>query len=144
MVGVGVGGAVTYLTQRTTQWTADRAEERRRAAARAEERRAEQIRTVPEFIRCALEAEGVAHARPPQWDVGDDWYRTARPAMDGLRIAEKSVELLCAPDLHPPTTAYARALNQAVWHERGEESLAGQLEPFKADFLAVARHGLSR
>ncbi|GHK01741.1 hypothetical protein SY2F82_35380 [Streptomyces sp. Y2F8-2] len=49
MVGVAVGGALTYLTQRTTQRAADRAEEQRRAAAQAEERRAEQIRTVLEF-----------------------------------------------------------------------------------------------
>ncbi|WP_406464623.1 hypothetical protein OH768_52300 [Streptomyces sp. NBC_01622] len=52
------------LTQRTTQRMAERAEERKRAGALAEERRAERIRTVLEFIRCALEAEGVAHARP--------------------------------------------------------------------------------
>ncbi|MGW7427028.1 hypothetical protein ACWGJB_44860 [Streptomyces sp. NPDC054813] len=134
---------MTYLTQRTTQRTADRAEEQRRAAVRAEERRTEQIRTVLEFIRCALEAEGVAHARPHQWAVGDDWYVTARPAMDGLRIAEKSIELLCAPGLYSPTTAYARALNQAVWQERDEGSLAEHLEPFKAEFLAVARRSLT-
>ncbi|MEU2555769.1 hypothetical protein ABZ589_29490 [Streptomyces sp. NPDC013313] len=133
---------MTYLTQRTTQRAADRAEERRRAAARTEERRAEQIRTVLEFIRCALEAEGVAHARPARWEVGDDWYVTARPAMDGLRIAEKSVELLCAPGLHSPATAYARALNQAVWQERDEATLAERLEPFKAGFLNAARRGL--
>lgn len=96
-----------------------------------------------EFIRCALEAEGVAHARPYQWGVGDDWYVTARPAMDGLRIAEKSIELLCAPGLHSPTTAYGRALNQAVWQERDEGGLAERLEPFKAEFLAVARHSLT-
>jgi hypothetical protein len=143
MVGVAVGGALTYLTQRTTQRSADRAEGQRRAAALAEERRAEQIRTVLEFIRCALEAEGVAHARPPQWEVGDEWYRTARPAMDGLRIAENGVQLLCAPGLHAPTTAYARALNQAVWQEGDGRSLAERLEPFKAEFLAVARRSLS-
>ncbi|MEU5115877.1 hypothetical protein AB0G64_30735 [Streptomyces longwoodensis] len=143
MVGVAVGGALTYLTQRTTQRAADRAEERRRAVAQVEERRAEQIRTVLEFIRCALEAEGVAHARPPQWEVGDDWYATARPAMDGLRIAEKSIELLCAPGLHSPATAYARALNQAVWQERDEGSLAERLEPFKTQFLAEARRSLT-
>ncbi|MGW2637311.1 hypothetical protein [Streptomyces sp. NPDC001348] len=143
MAGVVVGGALTYLTQRTTQRAADRADEQRRAAARAEERRAEQIRTVLEFIRCALEAEGVAHARPSRWEVGDDWYVTARPAMDGLRIAEKSIELLCAPGLHSPTTAYARALNQAVWQERDEGSLAERLEPFKAGFLAAARRSLT-
>ncbi len=143
MAGVIVGGALTYLSQRVTQRAADQAEERRRAAALAEERRAEQIRTLLEFIRCALEAEGVAHARPERWELGDEWYLTARPAMDGLRIAEKGVELLCAPGLHAPATAYARALNQAVWQERGEESLAERLEPFKAGFLAAARLSLA-
>lgn len=62
--------------------------------------------------------------------------------MDGLRIAEKSVELLCAPGLHSPATAYARALNQAVWQERDEATLAERLEPFKAGFLNAARRGL--
>ncbi|MFF7656706.1 hypothetical protein ACFZCY_44055 [Streptomyces sp. NPDC007983] len=143
MVGVAVGGALTYLTQRTTQRAADHAEEQRRAAALAEERRAEQIRTVLEFIHFALEAEGVAHARPPQWEVGDEWYRTARPAMDGLRIAENGVQLLCAPDIHAPATAYARALNQAVWQEGDRTSLAERLEPFKAEFLALARRSLN-
>jgi hypothetical protein len=63
--------------------------------------------------------------------------------MDGLRIAEKGVELLCAPHLHAPTSAYARALNHAVWQERDGESLAERLEPFKAEFLAVARRSLN-
>ncbi|MWA16027.1 hypothetical protein [Streptomyces sp. BA2] len=143
MVGVAVGGALTYLTQRTTQRAADRAEEQRRAAALTEERRAEQIRTVLEFIRFALEAEGVAHARPPRWEVGDEWYRTARLAMDGLRIAENGVQLLCAPGLQASTTAYARALNQAVWQEGDGTGLAERLEPCKAEFLAVARRSLS-
>ena len=139
MAGVALGGALAYPTQRTTQRTADRAEEQRRAAALVEERRAERIRTVLEFIRCAPEVEGVAHARPSRWEVGDEWYLAARPAMDGLRIAEKGVELLCAPSQHAPTNAYARAPNQAVRQERDEGSLADRLEPFKAEFLAVAR-----
>ncbi|MFD5002367.1 hypothetical protein ACFWMV_05605 [Streptomyces mutabilis] len=142
MVGVAVGGGLTYLTQLTTQRAADRAEEQRRTAALAEERRAERIRTVLEFVRFALEAEGVAHARPPRWEVGDEWYRTARPAMDGLRVAENGVQLLCAPDLHAPATAYTRALNQVVWQESDGTSVAQLLEPFKAEFLAVARRSL--
>ena len=96
-----------------------------------------------EFVRFTLEAEGVAHARPSRWEVGDEWYVTARPAMDGLRIAEHGIELLCAPRLHAPATAYARALNQAVWQERAGENLADHLEPFKAEFLAAARRSLS-
>lgn len=63
--------------------------------------------------------------------------------MDGLRIAEKSIELLCASGLHAPTTVYARALNQAVRQERGEGNPAERLEPFKAGFLAVARRSLT-
>lgn len=143
MTGVAVGGALTYPTQRTTQRAADRAEEWRRATTPAEERRAEQIRTVPESIRFALEAEGVAPARPPRWEVRDEWYVTARPAMDGLRIAEKGVELLCAPRLRAPASAYARALDQAVWQERDGVSPAERLEPFKAEFPAVARSSLT-
>ncbi|MGW3109554.1 hypothetical protein [Streptomyces sp. NPDC001100] len=85
----------------------------------------------------------MAHARPSRWEIGDERYVAARPAMDGLRIAEKGVELLCAPILHAPTTAYARALNQEVWHERDEGSLADRLQPFKAEFLAVARRSLT-
>jgi hypothetical protein len=143
MAGVAVGGAVTYATQRTTQRAAERTDERRQAAQLTEERRAEQIRTLMEFIRCALEAEGVAHARLPRWEVGDEWYKTARPAMDGLRIAANGIELLCAPALHAPMKAYARALNEAVWEERGEEELLSDLlDPLKADFLGTARDSL--
>ncbi|WP_329556318.1 hypothetical protein [Streptomyces sp. NBC_00696] len=96
-----------------------------------------------EFVRFTLEAEGVAHARPSRWEVGDEWYVTARPTMDGLRIAEHGIELLYAPRLHAPATAYARALNQVVWQERAGENPADHLEPFKAEFLAAARRSLS-
>ncbi|CQR60451.1 hypothetical protein [Streptomyces leeuwenhoekii] len=63
--------------------------------------------------------------------------------MDGLRIAENGVQLLCASGLHAPATAYARALNQAVWQESDGTDLAERLEPFEAEFLAGARRGLS-
>ncbi|MGR3874377.1 hypothetical protein ACUXZZ_38205 [Streptomyces graminifolii] len=81
----------------------------------------------------------MAHARPSRWEVGDEWYATTRPAMDGLRMAEHGIGLLCAPRLHAPATACARALNQAVWQERAGESLADHLEPFKAEFAAARR-----
>ncbi len=143
MAGVALGGALTYLTQRTTQRAVHRAERQRHSAELTKERREEQIRTILDFIRSAYVAEGVAHARPDQWEVGDEWYMAARPAMDSLRIAEQGVELLCATSLHAPTTAYTRALNHAVWQEREGLNVVEQLEPLKADFLAVARHSLA-
>lgn len=142
IIGVIVGGGLTFITQRTTQRATERAEERKRQAALVEARRTEQIQALTEFIRFAHEAEGVAHARPARWELGDDWYRTARPAMDGLRVAEKSVELLCHSSLSAPTARYARALNQAVWQERDDAPLGERLEPFKSAFLAAARDSL--
>lgn len=143
MVGVIVGGGLTFMTQRMTQRATERGEERKRQAAWAEARRNEQIQALMEFIRFAHEAEGVAHARPVSWQVGDDWYRTARPAMDGLRVAEKSVELLCELSLGAPTAGYGRALNQAVWHQEHDATpISGRLEPFKTAFLAAARRSL--
>jgi hypothetical protein len=130
------------VTQRTTQRAAARVEERKQRGALEEARRTEQVRALLEFLGFAHEAEGVAHARPPSWDVGDDWYRTARPAMDGLRVAEKSVELLCAASLRAPTASYGRALNQAVWQERADMPIGEQLEPFRAAFLSAARQSL--
>lgn len=142
MVGVLVGGGLTFVTQRTTQRAVERVEERKQRSALAEARRTEQIHALLEFIRFAHEAEGVAHARPPSWDVGDDWYRAARPAMDGLRVAEKSVELLCDTSLQAPTATYSRALNQAVWQDRGDTPIGDQLEPVRSSFLLAARLSL--
>ena len=142
MVGVIVGGGLSFLTQRTTLRASERAEERKRLASVAEARRAEQIQALTEFIRFAHEAEGVAHARPATWEVGDAWYRTARPAMDGLRVAEKSVELLGHSSLQPPTARYGRALNQAVWQEHDDTPVADRIEPARSAFLTAARRSL--
>jgi hypothetical protein len=63
--------------------------------------------------------------------------------MDGLRITENGIRLLCASPLHAPATAYSHALNQAVWQDGNGSSLAERLDPIKAEFLAVARGSLS-
>lgn len=142
MVGVIVGGGLSFLTQRTTLGASERAEERKRLTALTEARRTEQIQALMEFIRFAHEAEGVPHARPATWELDDDWYRTARPAMDGLRVAENSVELLCHSSLQASTARYARALNQAVWQERDDTPLGERLESVKSAFLTAARRSL--
>ncbi|GAB3460122.1 hypothetical protein [Actinophytocola sediminis] len=137
MAGVLVGGGLTFLTQRMVH----RSAERIRAEDLAEARRAEQIRVLTEFIRFAHATEGVAHARPAAWVLGDDWYQTARPAMDGLRIAEQSVELLCPKELIAPAIRYEHALNEAVWQDR-DTPLGDRLTPVKTEFLTAARESL--
>jgi hypothetical protein len=129
MAGVIVGGSLAFLTQRTTLRAADRADERKHAAALAEAHRSEQIQVLTQFIRAAHEAEGVAHARPGEWRLDGDWYRRARPAMDALRIAEASVELLCDIAAHESASRYARALNEAVWQGTLRATIAEALDP---------------
>ncbi len=126
MVGVLIGGGLTFATQRTTQRTAERIEERKRETAKAEARRTEQIEAVIEFIRS-----------------GTSWYKTARPAVDGLRVAEKTVELLCDASLRKPAEAYQLALNEAVWKKREAKPLAEVLEHPRKEFLAAARKVLT-
>lgn len=62
--------------------------------------------------------------------------------MDGLRVAEQRVELLCHSFLQTPTARYARALNEAVWQDYDDTPLGELLEPIKSGFLAAARRSL--
>lgn len=64
LTGVALGGGLTALSQRATQRSAQRAEERRLRGASGEARRAEQLQAIKEFIACAQEAERVAYSRP--------------------------------------------------------------------------------
>jgi hypothetical protein len=142
MIGVVVGGGLTFFSQRTVQRASERADARQRESGVAEARRAEQIEILTQFLGFVYEAEGAAHARPAHWTVGDDWYKIARPAMDGLRIAEDTVKLVCALSLSGPVTVLSRAFNHVVWQERGEVTIAEYLQPAKQEFLAAARSGL--
>jgi hypothetical protein len=142
MVGVVVGGGLTYATQRTTLRAAERTDERNRRTAVAEARRSEQIQALMDFVRYAQEAEGVAHARPESWDRGDEWYRTARPAVDGLRMARQRIDLVCPASTREPAQTYEHALNQVVWRDHGDQVVADRLQPAKERFIATARDSL--
>ncbi|MBT8224135.1 MAG: hypothetical protein HKP61_17290 [Dactylosporangium sp.] len=54
-------------------------------------------------------------------------------------MAQPGIELLCPPIVHEP----AHTLNQVVWQDPSEETIAERLEPHKVAFLAAARHSLN-
>ncbi|MEV1035520.1 hypothetical protein AB0J01_02440 [Streptomyces sp. NPDC050204] len=144
LTGVALGGGLTALSQRVTQRSAERAEERRLRTATGEARRAEQLHAIKEFIACAQEAERAAYNRPDAW--GDDdhgWSGSAGATMTKLWVAERYLVLLCDPDLHSSVHAYVRALNQAVWREIGDTEVNEHLEEHKAAFMTAARASLS-
>lgn len=144
LTGVALGGGLTALSQRATQRSAERLEERRRRAATDEARRAEQLQAIKDFIACAQEAERAAYGRPDSWGGDDDgWSGPAATTMTALWVAERHLVLLCDPDLHAPVHAYGRALNQAVWREIGDTEVNEHLEEHKAAFMTAARASLS-
>ncbi|MFG3525587.1 hypothetical protein ACGF8B_02490 [Streptomyces sp. NPDC047917] len=144
LTGVALGGGLTALSQRVTQRSAERVEERRLRAATGEARRAEQLQAIKEFIACAQEAERAAYRRPDPWgDEDDGWSESAGNTMTTLWVAERHLVLLCDPALHSAVHAYARALNQAVWREIGDTEVNEHLEEHKTAFMTAARAGLS-
>lgn len=143
LAGVALGGALTALSQRATQRSAERLEERRQAAATSEARRAEQMQAIKDFIACAQDAERAAYSRPEAWGDDEDWNSTASGVMTRLWIAERHLVLLSDADLHAPVHTFGRALNQAVWRETGDVEVNEHLEEHKIASMAAARASLA-
>jgi hypothetical protein len=62
LIGVALGGALSFLVQHTTQRSAERAEQRRQAHEVTESRRAERLARLERFVEVAayLEANRLA------------------------------------------------------------------------------------
>ncbi|MFF1460671.1 hypothetical protein [Streptomyces sp. NPDC058330] len=143
LTGVALGGGLTAFSQRATQRSAERAEERRLRAATSEARRTEQLQAIKEYIACTQEAERAAYRRPDAWGDDEDWMEQAGATMTRLWVTERHLVLLCDPILHAPVHAYGRALNQAIWREIGDTEVNEHVEEHKAAFMAAARASLS-
>ncbi|MEU9053636.1 hypothetical protein AB0D37_25035 [Streptomyces sp. NPDC048384] len=81
---------LSYLVQRRTQQSAERAEQQRQRIALSESRRAERLALLERFIEVSAEAERCAYTRPSEWGDTDDWYLTTwgvRYYLEGNRSA---------------------------------------------------------
>ncbi|MFE6886746.1 hypothetical protein [Streptomyces sp. NPDC057694] len=143
LVGVVLGGGLTALSQRATQRSAERLEERRQAIVGRETRRAEQLQAIKDFLACVQETEAVAYRRPQGWGEDEAWHGAASAAMGRLWVAERHLVLLCHASLHAPVHAYGRALNRAVWREIGDVEVNEHVEEHKSAFMAAARASLA-
>ncbi|MZD06280.1 hypothetical protein GTW43_14430 [Streptomyces sp. SID5785] len=143
LAGVVLGGGLTAWSQRATQRSAERLDERRRVAADREARRTEQVQAVKDFLACVQEAEGVAYRRPEAWGEDEAWHGAASAVMGRLWIAERHLALVCHAGLRDPAQSYAWALNQAVWREIGDIPVNEHVEEHKSAFMDAARAGLA-
>jgi hypothetical protein len=139
LIGVGLGGGLSYLAQLTTQRQALRNEDKRQARELAEARRAEQLRLLREFVETAQRAERAAEDRDstPEWLVG------AKDVMDGLWIQERMIHVLFSSGFHQRARAYVKALNDVLWEETADVSIWDHLRPPKIAFLNAAHRELA-
>lgn len=139
VVGVLLGGVLSYLVQVTVQRRAERTEQRRQERERSEARRVERLELVREFIRVAQRAERAAEDRaldPP------DWRQSGLDVLDELWVCERMIHVLFASDLHALARDYVRALDHVMWRDLADETLWDHLRGPKVAFLDAARDQL--
>ncbi|GII01080.1 hypothetical protein [Planobispora takensis] len=147
LIGVVLGGLLSYLAQFTTVRLAGRNEERRQTAQRAEARRSEQLELLREFITITQEGIRIAEERDqaPDWNAAGtpEWFAGARNVIDRLWVAERMIQVLFRPQMYRLARAYATAVDHVLWRQpeqiTAEGSMWDHLRGPQNEFLEAAR-----
>ncbi|WP_214406283.1 hypothetical protein [Pseudonocardia lacus] len=140
LVGVLLGGAISYVVQASTQSRTDRRDRATRDDQRSEARRAEQVDLLRQFIRVAQQAERAAEER----DGSPEWKSAARTVVDELWVSERMIHVFFPARMHELARAYVKALDGVLWDEPAEGTMWDVLRAPKVAFLDVARAELAR
>ncbi|MER6121702.1 hypothetical protein ABT173_03165 [Streptomyces sp. NPDC001795] len=131
LLGVALGGGLSYLAQLTTARQVSRAEDARHAAQLAEARRAEQLTLVREFIGLAQEGIFLASTRDsaPDWEAAGtpEWRAAARSVNERLWVCERMIKVLFSQELFERAWAYASAVDHGLWRQPDEAVAEGPL-----------------
>jgi hypothetical protein len=139
LLGVALGGGLSYLAQVHAQRRSERRDDRRRADDLAEARRAERLELLRAFIRHAQQAERAAE----EPDGTPAWKASALQALDDLWVYERMIHVLFPANLHDLARQYLRALDDVVWQKAGKVQPGEYLRPSKRAFLDAAREAMT-
>ena len=150
LIGVALGGGLSYLAQSSAARLASRNEERRERTQLAETRRAERLELLRDFIRIAQEGQRVAEEREfaDDWQKAgtNQWFKAARGVVDRLFVCERVIQVLFPSDLHQRAWDYATAVDHVMWRQPDEIAAGGVmwdlLQAPQRAFLAAAREGM--
>lgn len=150
LIGVVLGGGLSYLAQFTAARLASRNEERRERTQLAEARRAERLELLRDFIRIAQEGIRIAEEREfaDDWqNVGTkQWLKVARGVVDRLWVCERMIQVLFPSDLYQRAWDYATAVDHVMWRQPDEIAAGGVmwdlLQAPQRAFLEAARDGI--
>ncbi|MGW1910466.1 hypothetical protein ACWCQS_06900 [Streptomyces sp. NPDC002076] len=147
LVGVVLGGGLSYLAQITAGRQASRSEDKRHAADLAQARRVERLELLREFISVGQQAARIAEERDmaADWNAAGtpEWFAAARGVTDRLWVSERMIQVLFRRELYRHARAYADALDHVLWREPAEAEAEGSmwdcLQGPQNDFLEAAR-----
>jgi hypothetical protein len=147
LIGVVLGGGMSYLAQLTAGRQSARSEDKRQAQQLAEARRVERLEVLQEFIQ--LTQQGIRHAES-RYDAADwlsgctpEWLAAARALIDRLWICERMILVLFGPDLYQHAWDYATAVDHVLWEDLGEcDRASDHLRGPQVRFLNAAHEKL--
>jgi hypothetical protein len=144
LIGVLLGGGLSYAIQRATQRAAERVEAQRQRIAHAEARYAERVAIIDRFLFAVQDAERAAFDRHTAGATGPEWQRNADAAMDRLYVVEKMVRILGTDEFHEVAHVFTNAIQDTLRREPGNFDVATHLMADRTRLLDAARRELER
>lgn len=152
LIGVLLGGLLSWVAQYALGRASERAETRRSLRERAEARRSERLTQLIDFLRTVQEGERVAVDRHHHHVADEQWQARARQTIDRMWVAQKTIHMLCAPEVNEAARRVAFAVQDVIRDgpggagvpgERQDERVWAAIRPSRRTFLDVVRDHLN-
>ncbi|MFF0187728.1 hypothetical protein [Streptomyces sp. NPDC005244] len=148
LLGVLLGGLVSWMAQHAVGRATERAETRRSLRERAEARRSERLTQLIDFLRTVQEGERVAVDHYHHQVADEQWQARARQTIDRMWVAQKTIHMLCAPEVNEAARRLAFAVQDVIRDGPGDPGDSGEaqdervwaaIRPSRRRFLDVVR-----
>lgn len=148
ILGTALGGFISFYTQRSVRSAADKAELARIANEHAKERRSEQLAHCVDFLVAIQEAERAAVDRYHHKTADGQWQARAKQAIDRMWIVQKTIHMVCPPEINVAARLVAFAVRDVVRNgpadhgDPQDEKVWEAISPSRRNFLDVVRDHL--
>ncbi|WP_328554778.1 hypothetical protein [Streptomyces sp. NBC_00358] len=149
LFGVLLGGLVSTGTQWLLGRASERTEVRRSSRERAETRRSERVTHLIDFLSAVQEAERVAVDHYHHQLADEQWQARAKQSIDRMWVAQKTIHMLCAPEVNHAARALAYDVQDVIRNGPGDpgeprdERVWAYIRPSRMAFLDVVRDQLT-
>ncbi|MFC5724517.1 hypothetical protein ACFP1Z_30615 [Streptomyces gamaensis] len=138
LIGVVLGGLVSWLAQHSAERVSERAEVR-------EARRKERLTHLIAFLSAAQEAERVAVDRYQHKLADEQWQARAKQTLDRVWVTQKTIHMLCAPEINEAARRFAFDIQDVIREGPGDpgepqdEKVWAYIRASRREFLDVVR-----